>query len=300
MECFQIFAFRSVREMNSFIQTSQPIYCWPWFWFCLLSGCKERPTHDVIKSLLRQNNVVSAFWRYDVVVIAQRDWTVSRCPLIHIYIYIYVHICIVYTWNASCARATAFIFDTRTDILVEVFETENVLTPVGLESIIVYMPNAQTNWAIGARHFLFHVLEHWLWWHWYNIFVCNVNTWIGLSLKACLLHHILNVITERCRGGNMMTSSNGNIFRVTGPLLEESTGDRWVLLTEASDAELWCFLWSAPEQTVAQSIEALVIWDTIVLIMTSLLWNPNPKKQTKKSTGCGLYELTRTLSVQWL
>ena len=46
-----------------------------------------------------------------------------------------------------------------------------------------------------------------------------------------------------------MTSSNGTIFRVTGPLRGESTGDRWIPLTEASDRELWCFLWSAPEQS---------------------------------------------------
>ena len=43
-----------------------------------------------------------------------------------------------------------------------------------------------------------------------------------------------------------MTSSNGNIFRVTGPLCGEFTGHRWIPLTKASDAELWCFLWSAP------------------------------------------------------
>ena len=48
----------------------------------------------------------------------------------------------------------------------------------------------------------------------------------------------------------MMTSSNGNIFFVTGPLWGESTGDRWIPFTEASDTELWCFLWSAPEQLV--------------------------------------------------
>ena len=49
----------------------------------------------------------------------------------------------------------------------------------------------------------------------------------------------------------MMTSSNGNILRVTGPLCEEFTGHhRWIPLTKASDAELWCFLWSAPQQTV--------------------------------------------------
>ena len=42
--------------------------------------------------------------------------------------------------------------------------------------------------------------------------------------------------------GFMMTSSNGNIFRVTGPLCGEFTGSRWISLTKASDAEFWCFL----------------------------------------------------------
>ena len=44
----------------------------------------------------------------------------------------------------------------------------------------------------------------------------------------------------------MVTSSNGNIFRVTGPLWGESAGDRWIPLTEASEAELWCFLCDWP------------------------------------------------------
>ena len=51
--------------------------------------------------------------------------------------------------------------------------------------------------------------------------------------------------------GSLMTPSNGNIFRVTGLLYEEFTGDRWIPLTKASDAELWCFIWSGPEQTIA-------------------------------------------------
>ena len=69
---------------------------------------------------------------------------------------------------------------------------------------------------------------------------------------------------------SMMTSSNENIFRVTGPLCGEFTGRRWILLTKASDAELWCFLWSANEQTVEETIVRLVMWDAIALIMTSL------------------------------
>ena len=44
----------------------------------------------------------------------------------------------------------------------------------------------------------------------------------------------------------IMTSSNGNIFRVTGHLCGEFTGPRWIPHTKASDAELWCLLWSAP------------------------------------------------------
>ena len=51
---------------------------------------------------------------------------------------------------------------------------------------------------------------------------------------------------------------------------ENSPVTAWIPLTKASDAELWCFLWSAPEQTVEQTIETPVICDAIVLIMTSL------------------------------
>ena len=34
-----------------------------------------------------------------------------------------------------------------------------------------------------------------------------------------------------------------------------STGHRWIPLTKASDAELWCFLWFTPEQTAWQTTE---------------------------------------------
>ena len=39
----------------------------------------------------------------------------------------------------------------------------------------------------------------------------------------------------------MMTSSNGNIFRVTGHLCGEFTGPRWIPRTKASDADLDVF-----------------------------------------------------------
>ena len=46
---------------------------------------------------------------------------------------------------------------------------------------------------------------------------------------------------------NMMTSSYGDIFRVTGPLCGEITGHDWIPRTKAGDAELWRFLWFAPK-----------------------------------------------------
>ena len=71
----------------------------------------------------------------------------------------------------------------------------------------------------------------------------------------------------------MMTSSNENNCHVTGHFLGEFTGHQWVSLTKVSNAELWCFLWSATDRTFAQTIETPVIWVAIALIMTSLLWH---------------------------
>ena len=50
----------------------------------------------------------------------------------------------------------------------------------------------------------------------------------------------------------------------TGPLWGLSTSHQWIPFARASDTELWCFLWSAPEQTVEQTIKTLVIWLSFV------------------------------------
>ena len=63
-----------------------------------------------------------------------------------------------------------------------------------------------------------------------------------------------------------MTSLNGNIFRTTGPLWGESTGDRWIPLRPVTQIFDVFFL-SAPEQSVEHTIETPVIWDPIALIM---------------------------------
>ena len=41
---------------------------------------------------------------------------------------------------------------------------------------------------------------------------------------------------------SMMSSSNGNIFPITGPLCGEFTSHWWIPLTKASDRELWWFV----------------------------------------------------------
>ena len=68
-----------------------------------------------------------------------------------------------------------------------------------------------------------------------------------LSQPQCVSNFTGNSATPKA--SNMMTSSNENFFRITGPLWGESTDHRWIPLTRASDAELWCFLWFVPELT---------------------------------------------------
>ena len=67
--------------------------------------------------------------------------------------------------------------------------------------------------------------------------------WSNLLLQFIAWYSEVLALTYHC----MMTSSNGNIFRVTGHLCGEFTGPRWIPRTKASDAELLCFLWSASE-----------------------------------------------------
>ena len=83
---------------------------------------------------------------------------------------------------------------------------------------------------------------------------------------------------HRTRDGNMMTSSNGNFFRVTGRLCGEFTGNRWIPHTKASGAELWCFLWTAPwindwvNNREAGDLSHRAYYDVIVMKAAVLLW----------------------------
>ena len=70
----------------------------------------------------------------------------------------------------------------------------------------------------------------------------NVPSFLYFLRSSLLLYICCKMLYSHWKI-NMMTSSNGSIFRVTGPLC----GDRWILRTKASNAELWCFLWSMLE-----------------------------------------------------
>ena len=62
-----------------------------------------------------------------------------------------------------------------------------------------------------------------------------------------------------------MTSSNGNIFRVTGP--------RWIPRTKASDAELWCFFYLRLNKRLSKqwSRRYLAHYDVTVMVCFQIL-----------------------------
>ena len=99
---------------------------------------------------------------------------------------------------------------------------------------IRWIPRTNGQW----RGKCFHLMKSW----------CNRQCEL-LILAICNLQATLCHFTTVVDPNHLvkklytMRSSNGNIFRVTGPLCGEFTGT----LTKAGDAELWCFPSSTPE-----------------------------------------------------
>ena len=82
----------------------------------------------------------------------------------------------------------------------------------------------------------------------------------------------------------MMTSSNGNTFRVIGHLRGEFTGPRWIPRTKASDAGLWCFLWTALESNKRLSKQS---WGWWFETPSRLLW-----RHCNEQTSLDVYSLS--------
>ena len=93
--------------------------------------------------------------------------------------------------------------------------------------------------AVRPRYFILFHLFILFYFDFFNDTKSNKTSYMNILI-------VNDVWLPTCLTFHMMTSSNGNIFRVDGPLCGEFTGHRWILLTKASDAELWCFLWYAP------------------------------------------------------
>ena len=69
-----------------------------------------------------------------------------------------------------------------------------------------------------------------------------------------------------------MTSSNGNIFRVTGPLCREFTGHQWLPPHKGQWREAMMFSLICVWINGWVNNHDFVIWDAIAPIMTSLWW----------------------------
>ena len=84
-------------------------------------------------------------------------------------------------------------------------------------------------------------------------FLVNTEKWIKWTNEIISLNIMrLLLIGAHKLSLFMMTSSNGNIFRVTDPLYAEFTGHRWTHRSKASDAEPWCFYDLRPNKRLSK------------------------------------------------
>ena len=163
---------------------------------------------------------------------------VYTCPSCYIYLSITPHLD---KWENVSPLSTAYL-------------SVSEVSPVNLD---VYTNTEMTH----CQGMFIDLTNIGLWWRhlcWCSDGIIKVHNWfIFASTMAKTNGQTKKVLKTLCRQigpsvtswrlRNMMTSSNGNIFRVTGHLCGEFTGDRWIPRTKASDTELWCFLWSASE-----------------------------------------------------
>ena len=83
---------------------------------------------------------------------------------------------------------------------------------------------------------------------------------VSISEYICM-HHLFQIL-KRKKGWKWQFKTfyhdgviKWKLFPRWCAFVGEYTGHWWIPLTKASDMELWCFLWSAPEQTVEQTLK---------------------------------------------
>ena len=96
---------------------------------------------------------------------------------------------------------------------------------------------------------------------------------------------------------SMMTSSNGNIFRVTGHLCGEFTGHRWIPLTKASDAEFDVFFDLRRNKRLSKQS-----WGWWFETLSRPIWRPSNGKlfYTCLYVWFHIYHTIDTYGTEWL
>ena len=100
-----------------------------------------------------------------------------------------------------------------------------------------------------------------------HITYCNLlSSNVALKCRSYIPHAPCTLYTVLCFGYGQFHSCKRHQMETVSasPVTDGFLSQR---------AELWCFLWSAPKQTVEQTIETLLIWDAIALFMTSLQYH---------------------------
>ena len=107
------------------------------------------------------------------------------------------------------------------------------------------------------------------WCNWEQVSIGSENGWSPNSRRQAITWASDGLVYWYTYASLIITSF-ANWYTIAFNKANKSTGDRWISLTKASDAELWCFLWFTPEQTVEQTLEMPVVWDAFALLMTPL------------------------------
>ena len=113
--------------------------------------------------------------------------------------------------------------------------------PETIQKLLTHFPYLHVFSIQTLLPIIYHCCVLWTWWQYHQgsrrdrDFTSRLWGW-QIAMRACVRpHKPWDAITYPCPSATgsdgayvMMTSSNGNIFRVTGPLCGEFTGHRWI------------------------------------------------------------------------
>ena len=129
--------------------------------------------------------------------------------------------------------------------------------------------------------------------------VCKYVKWTYNTQCVNMWNGRITICLHRTRIWNSLSKFhcgqlNGIIFLVTGPLCGELTGHRWIPLTKASDAEIWCFLWSAPNKRLSNQS-----WGWWFETPSSPLWRHRNANQLHIPSPMELADMVVRNSLPW-